>query len=252
VVGPTVSARCHQIRGPRRHLPKLSNSLCRHAGACVRFNPHFRWQATESYAERGNAFALISGHGKSLLSAFSGHHRSGDELAPLHVQLGASFPSVPSLIAGRATRWPSGRNVDRQKHDYEDQDRIKHDFRDVETQTPPLLYSVLVHGRSPSVANRSITARSACHRTAGQVLGLNLKCSESRWVPTVSRTSEGRIAHGVVAGRCTAGFRSGLCPLWVDGVDKVGNLKGASAYSVWRLELVSFSLPLLKRAATLT
>jgi hypothetical protein len=42
------------------------------------------------------------------------------------------------------------------------------------------------------------------------------------------------------------------CPLMTDGVDKVGNLKGASAYSVWRLELVSFSLPLLKRAATLT
>ena len=42
------------------------------------------------------------------------------------------------------------------------------------------------------------------------------------------------------------------CPSPTDGVDKVGNLKGASAYSVWRLELVSFSLPLLKRAATLT
>jgi len=41
-------------------------------------------------------------------------------------------------------------------------------------------------------------------------------------------------------------------PSLTDGVDKVGNLKGASAYSVWRLELVSFSLPLLKRAATLT
>src|SRR6478672_9641804 len=106
-----------------------------------------------------------------------------DELAPLHVEHGASFPSVLSLVAGRATRWPSGWNVDRQKHDYEDQDRIKRDFRDVETPTPPLLYSLPVHARSPSVANRSITARSACHRTAGQVLGANLKCSESRWLP---------------------------------------------------------------------
>src|SRR5215467_11715702 len=26
-----------------------------------------------------------------------------------------------------------------------------------------------------------ISARSACHRTAGQVLGANLKCSESSW-----------------------------------------------------------------------
>src|SRR5262249_44067186 len=31
-------------------------------GACVRFNPHFGWQAAESYVERSNAFALISGH----------------------------------------------------------------------------------------------------------------------------------------------------------------------------------------------
>jgi hypothetical protein len=122
------------------------------------------------------------------------------ELAPPHVEHGASFPSVAFLVAGRATRWPSGWNVDRQKHDYEDQDRIKRDFRDVEAPTPPLLYSLLVHGRSPSVANRSITAGSACHRTAGQVLGANLKCSESRWVPTVFRASEGRIAEGTVAG----------------------------------------------------
>src|SRR5262249_25758686 len=40
-----------------------------------------------------------------------------DELAAPHVQHGASFPSVASLVAGRVTRWPSGWNVDRQKHD---------------------------------------------------------------------------------------------------------------------------------------
>src|SRR5258708_30450165 len=58
-----------------------------------------------------------------------------DELAPLHVEHGASFP-VPSLVARRATRCPSGWNVDRQKHDYADQERLKRDFRDVETPTP--------------------------------------------------------------------------------------------------------------------
>src|SRR3989442_6053674 len=52
----------HQILGPRRHLPKFSNSLCRHAGACVRLNLHLGWQAAESYVERSNAFALIPGH----------------------------------------------------------------------------------------------------------------------------------------------------------------------------------------------
>jgi len=35
----------HQILGPRRHLPKLSNGLCRHAGADVRLNVHLGWQA---------------------------------------------------------------------------------------------------------------------------------------------------------------------------------------------------------------
>jgi len=52
----------HQILGPRRHLPKLSNGLCRNAGPCVGFNAHFGWQAAESYVERSNIFALISGH----------------------------------------------------------------------------------------------------------------------------------------------------------------------------------------------
>jgi len=53
----------HQILGPRRHLPKLSNSLCSHAGAYVRLNPHLGWQSAESYVERINAFALIPRHG---------------------------------------------------------------------------------------------------------------------------------------------------------------------------------------------
>src|SRR5262245_13288254 len=52
----------HQILGPRRHLPKLSNGLCRHASAYVRLYVHLGWQAAESYVERSNAFALIPGH----------------------------------------------------------------------------------------------------------------------------------------------------------------------------------------------
>jgi hypothetical protein len=52
----------HQILGPRRHLPKFSNSLCRHAGASVRLNPHLGWQAAESYVERSDILALILGH----------------------------------------------------------------------------------------------------------------------------------------------------------------------------------------------
>ena len=52
----------HQILGPRGHLPKFSNCLCRHHGACVRLNPHLGWQAAKSYVERIDAFALIPGH----------------------------------------------------------------------------------------------------------------------------------------------------------------------------------------------
>src|SRR5262249_42198353 len=51
-----------QILGPRRHLPKFSNSLCRHAGAYISLNPHLGWQAAESYVERSDVFALIPGH----------------------------------------------------------------------------------------------------------------------------------------------------------------------------------------------
>ena len=63
-------------------------------------------------------------------------------------------------ILSRVTRWPSGWNVDRQKRDDDDQDRIKRDLRDVETPTSPLLYSLLVHVRSPSVGNRPTHLRT--------------------------------------------------------------------------------------------
>src|SRR5262249_7117874 len=61
--GMTFLRGCYpQILGPRRPPPKLSNGLCRHAGAYVRLNLHLGWQAAESYVERSNAFALIPGH----------------------------------------------------------------------------------------------------------------------------------------------------------------------------------------------
>jgi len=50
----------HQILGPRGHLPKFANGLCRHSDVWVRFDPHLNWQATKSDVKRGNAFGLIS------------------------------------------------------------------------------------------------------------------------------------------------------------------------------------------------
>ena len=126
----------------------------------------------------------------------------------------ASLPAVRRLVLSMAPRalpwralscvtpWLSGWNIDRQKHDYEDHDRIERDFRNVETPTPPLLHSLLVHGRSPSVVNRPIITRSAYHRTAGQVLGEVLKCSESGW-----RRSTELIQRISTPRRCTAGFQ---------------------------------------------
>jgi hypothetical protein len=52
----------HQILGPRRHLAKLANGLCRHSDIWVHLDPHLIWQATKSYLERGYAFALMPGH----------------------------------------------------------------------------------------------------------------------------------------------------------------------------------------------
>src|SRR5258707_13633968 len=60
----TAFLRCcyHQILGPRRHLPKFSNSLCRHAGAYVRLNPHLGWKTADSYVERTDILALVPWH----------------------------------------------------------------------------------------------------------------------------------------------------------------------------------------------
>ena len=58
----TALLRCYydQILGPRRHLPKFANGLCRYSDASVHLDPHLIWQATKSYVERGNTFGLIS------------------------------------------------------------------------------------------------------------------------------------------------------------------------------------------------
>src|SRR6516165_2404688 len=90
-------------------------------------------------------------------------------------------------ILSRVTRWPSGWNVDRHKRDDDDQDRIKRDFRDVETPTPPLLYTLLVHVRSPSVVNRPTGLRTISVPSNGSAdPWRNLKCSESLPEPPVA------------------------------------------------------------------
>jgi hypothetical protein len=58
--------RCyHQILGPRRHLAKFANRLCRHSGVWVRFDPHLAWQPAKSDVEGGDTFWLISHEGFS-------------------------------------------------------------------------------------------------------------------------------------------------------------------------------------------
>jgi hypothetical protein len=68
------------------------------------------------------------------------------------------------------------------------------------------MHSLLVHGRSPSVANkRTTSARSGCHRAAGQVLGTNLKCSESGLRRAPLKDSTPRVRQEAC---CSAGFPS--------------------------------------------
>src|SRR5499427_9635755 len=52
-----------QIFGPRRHLPKFSNGVCRHSEIFVRLNSHLIWQAAKSDVECGSAFRFISHKG---------------------------------------------------------------------------------------------------------------------------------------------------------------------------------------------
>ena len=110
-------------------------------------------------------------------------------------------------VLSRVTRWPSGWNVERQKHGYEDQDRIKRDFRDVETPTPPLLYSLLVHGRSLEIDQWQRVAsapRALPAKGAPNVVGTPAIVGTPVWVA----------AHvGVLGAADTDGVEGGVMPL---------------------------------------
>jgi hypothetical protein len=64
VFGITI-LRCRDstVVGPRRHVPKFADGLCRHADVRVHLDPHLIWQASKSDVERGNAFRLVV-HGR--------------------------------------------------------------------------------------------------------------------------------------------------------------------------------------------
>ena len=62
----------HQILGPHRHLPKLSNGLCRHAGACVRFNRIFAGKPPRAMSSAAMLLHLYRGMGSPCSFAFWG------------------------------------------------------------------------------------------------------------------------------------------------------------------------------------
>src|SRR5215831_17791085 len=112
---------------------------------------------------------------------------SGLRTSPLASRYSRNSASAGMVPPVRVTRWPSGWHVDRHKRDDDDQDRIKRDFRDVETPTPPLLYTLLVHVRSPSVVNRPTGLRTISVPSNGSAdPWRNLKCSESLPEPPVA------------------------------------------------------------------
>jgi hypothetical protein len=49
-----------QILGPRRHLPKFANCLCRHPDVWVGLDLHPSWPAAKKRLERGNTFHFAS------------------------------------------------------------------------------------------------------------------------------------------------------------------------------------------------
>src|SRR5262249_54370965 len=89
-----------------------------------------------------------------------------------------------------------------------------HHSSDVGSPTPPILYSLRVHGDLlGSQIDTWITRTVSLPPSGRAVLGGDLNCSESRRGaadPLLCCTQSG--AAGV---RCTAGFQSGLCPLRV-------------------------------------
>jgi hypothetical protein len=55
--------RYDQILGPRSHVPKFANSVCRNSEILVCLDPHLIRQAAESDMECGSAFRLVSHKG---------------------------------------------------------------------------------------------------------------------------------------------------------------------------------------------
>src|SRR5262245_39777769 len=98
----------------------------------------------------------ITGSAGCCARAASGHGSRAeqrDEIAAFHLAHGASLP-----VASHRTRWCLGRHVDRQKGDEDEEERIKRDCRDV--GSAPLVYRLLVHGGSPSLASRHTVLRT--------------------------------------------------------------------------------------------
>src|SRR5215467_3294458 len=81
-----------------------------------------------------------------------------------------------SINWGRADEQLSsglGGNVDPQKHDQENHDRIEHDPDDVGSRMPSLRCNLLVHGGSPQGRKRHawIAVQSTCRRAVAKSLG---------------------------------------------------------------------------------
>src|SRR5215831_18097321 len=82
-----------------------------------------------------------------------------------------ALPYPPSVRPSRSLAL--GGNVDPQKHDQENHDRIEHDPDDVGSRMPSLRYNLLVHGGSPQgrKPHAWIAAQSTCRRAVGKSLG---------------------------------------------------------------------------------
>jgi hypothetical protein len=70
--------------GPRRHLPKFANGLCRYLDVLLYLDRPVIWQANKNHAERSNANGVVSHDDAPYIARYSSLLTAGTSLQPLN------------------------------------------------------------------------------------------------------------------------------------------------------------------------
>src|SRR6516225_966555 len=97
----------------------------------------------------------ITGIAGCCARAASGHAAAAPPSSVMNSRRLMPSMALPSPRVRPSQSLALGGNVDPQKHDQENHDRIEHDPDDVGSRMPSLRYNLLVHGGSPQGRKRT-------------------------------------------------------------------------------------------------